>query len=263
MIRVVVATQNAPVYLGTFVKDFLDLVELDPRIQVQGFLVLPPLFHKSAWLEAKARWNLYGWRDFLLMCGHIACAGMLDLLWRCGFKKASPRLFTLLKSRQIPQLPFADINAREFQDYLQNQAEVLVSIACPRILSQAVLESASLGALNYHTGALPKYRGRQPLYWALLNGEKEIGVTVHEMAPQLDAGPIVVQKMVDIRGVKSLHECYRRSLKVGPGLLVQALQKLLDGDSTRLANPDLGEKPYRFPTKVHGQAFRRKGLRVY
>ena len=135
-IRVVIATQNAPLYLGTFINDFLDLTQKDPRIKIEGFLVLPPLFHRSAYLEAKARWNLYGWRDFFLICGHIAYASLQDRLWRWGILQGAPRLHSLLMAKELPILAYQDINGIEFQEFLKTHAEVLISIACPRILKK-------------------------------------------------------------------------------------------------------------------------------
>jgi hypothetical protein len=261
-VRVVIATQNAPVYLGGFVRDFLDLAQ-KADIEIQGFLVLPPLFHRTAWLEAKARLDLYGVRDFMAMCGHIVWSRFQDTLFKCGWRECEPRLLTLLKDRNLRLLPYGDVNSTELADYLKDQVDVLVSIACPKIIKKNILEAPRLGALNYHTGALPKYRGRQPLYWALKNGEPFVGVTVHEMVPQLDGGPILEQVLVDIHGVKTLHECYRRTLKVGPELIVKAIQSLASGDTQRLPNQSLGERPHRFPSKEDGREFRKKGLRVY
>jgi methionyl-tRNA formyltransferase len=66
------------------------------------------------------------------------------------------------------------------------------------LLSEAVLATARQGALNLHGSLLPKYRGRAPANWALLNGEAETGATLHYMEKRADAGPIVDQEAVPI-----------------------------------------------------------------
>jgi methionyl-tRNA formyltransferase len=55
-----------------------------------------------------------------------------------------------------------------------------------------------LGALNVHPSLLPAYRGKEPLFWALLRGEHEVGVTVHRMTEEVDAGPILLQRRIEV-----------------------------------------------------------------
>ncbi len=66
------------------------------------------------------------------------------------------------------------------------------------IFGPALLSCAPRGAFNLHGSLLPKYRGRCPVNWALINGEKETGVTLHEMVSKPDAGDIVAQRRIPI-----------------------------------------------------------------
>lgn len=66
------------------------------------------------------------------------------------------------------------------------------------ILSDEILSLPSLGAFNLHGSLLPKYRGRCPVNWVLINGEKETGVTLHEMVAKIDGGDIIDQEKVQI-----------------------------------------------------------------
>src|SRR6185369_15215349 len=67
-----------------------------------------------------------------------------------------------------------------------------------RMLPQAILDKARLGAYNMHGSLLPKYRGRAPVNWAIVCGEKETGATLHVMTEKPDAGGIVDQEAVPI-----------------------------------------------------------------
>src|ERR1700712_3550464 len=67
-----------------------------------------------------------------------------------------------------------------------------------QLLSEPLLACAKDGAFNLHGSLLPKYRGRAPANWVLVNGESETGVTLHQMVKRADAGPIVAQQRVSI-----------------------------------------------------------------
>jgi methionyl-tRNA formyltransferase len=97
----------------------------------------------------------------------------------------------------------------------------------------------------------------------MLNGEEQVGVTIHEMAEGLDSGDILVQEMVSVRGVTSLHEMYQRTIAVGPRLLLKAIKMLSQNDQTRIKNEDNQSSKFKFPTKADGLAFRKKGLTIY
>ncbi len=74
------------------------------------------------------------------------------------------------------------------------QADLIVCYGFPWKLPSAVLRSTNLGAINVHTSMLPKYRGPIPVNWAIRNGDKEIGVSIHWMESTFDSGGILVQE---------------------------------------------------------------------
>jgi hypothetical protein len=81
--------------------------------------------------------------------------------------------------------------------------------------------------LNLHNGPLPKYRGIAPINWALKNGERRHGVTIHEITPDIDAGPIVSQVTFDIYPeVDEVIDVYNRALEYGYCLFEQTLPML-------------------------------------
>ena len=75
---------------------------------------------------------------------------------------------------------------------------VIYSFNYRRLLPRRILECARIGAFNVHPSKLPAYRGRAPINWVLVNGERETGVTLHHMVARADAGDIVGQETVAI-----------------------------------------------------------------
>ncbi|MFJ6459545.1 methionyl-tRNA formyltransferase [Streptomyces sp. NPDC091387] len=74
------------------------------------------------------------------------------------------------------------------------QADLIVCYGFPWKLSSAIIQSANLGAINVHTSMLPKYRGPIPINWAIRNGDREIGVSIHWMESEFDSGGILAQE---------------------------------------------------------------------
>jgi methionyl-tRNA formyltransferase len=78
------------------------------------------------------------------------------------------------------------------------QPDLILSFYYRRLLCQELLAIPRLGAINLHGSLLPKYRGRAPVNWVLVNGETHTGATLHYMTAQADAGDIIAQRVVDI-----------------------------------------------------------------
>ncbi|MCG2706944.1 MAG: methionyl-tRNA formyltransferase [Candidatus Omnitrophica bacterium] len=76
--------------------------------------------------------------------------------------------------------------------------DLFVIIAYGQILSQEILNIPAIFSINLHASLLPKYRGAAPINWAIINGEQRTGVTVIKLVKEMDAGPIILQKAVDV-----------------------------------------------------------------
>jgi methionyl-tRNA formyltransferase len=98
-----------------------------------------------------------------------------------------------------------------------------------RMLPAALLACARVGAYNMHGSLLPKYRGRAPVNWAVLRGERETGATLHEMVEKPDAGRIVDQQAVPIGENDTAAEVFARVTDAAEVVLRRALPRLLDG----------------------------------
>ena len=106
------------------------------------------------------------------------------------------------------------------------------------MLSEEILAIPSKGALNLHGSLLPKYRGRVPINWAIINGEKETGVTLHYMTRKADAGDIVDQEKIEITNDDTAKTLFCKADKAAALLLDRALPLLKDGKAARIPQDD-------------------------
>ncbi len=118
--------------------------------------------------------------------------------------------------------------------------ELVIVVAYGRLLPHDLLVLPSVGCLNLHASLLPRYRGAAPINWALINGERETGVTIQWMQQQLDAGDIFLQERVPINEEDNFGALYDRLGERGAILLTQALEKLRRGETIRRPQPEDG-----------------------
>ncbi len=102
------------------------------------------------------------------------------------------------------------------------------------LLKAPILRAARRGALNVHGSLLPKYRGRAPVNWAVLHGEKETGATLHYMVDRADAGDIVDQLAVPILGDDDARDVFTKVTVAAEVILMRSLPLLLAGTERRL-----------------------------
>jgi methionyl-tRNA formyltransferase len=148
----------------------------------------------------------------------------------------------LARSRGIETLE--DPDAAEVQRRLQSlQPDFIFSFYYRRMLPAEWLAAAKRGGYNMHGSLLPKYRGRSPVNWAVLHGERETGATLHEMTAKPDAGRIVDQERVPIGADDSAIEVMRRVTDAAEALLRRSIAPLRAG-TARLREQDLAAGSY-------------------
>ena len=120
--------------------------------------------------------------------------------------------------------------------------DVIVVAAYGKILPKAVLELPTHGCINVHASLLPKYRGAAPIQWAVLNGDKETGVTTMQMAEGLDTGDILLTSRRAIPHDMTAGELFDLLAEDGAQLLSETLSRLQAGTLT--ATPQEGDSCY-------------------
>jgi methionyl-tRNA formyltransferase len=113
------------------------------------------------------------------------------------------------------------------------ECDFLFSFYYRRMLSSALLKQAQRGALNMHGSLLPKYRGRAPINWAILRGERETGATLHYMVERADAGDIVDQLAVPILQDDDAAAVTQKVTAAAEVVLARSLPALIDGTAPR------------------------------
>jgi UDP-4-amino-4-deoxy-L-arabinose formyltransferase / UDP-glucuronic acid dehydrogenase (UDP-4-keto-hexauronic acid decarboxylating) len=120
---------------------------------------------------------------------------------------------------------------------------VIYSFNYRRLLARRILECASIGAFNMHPSKLPAYRGRAPINWVLVNGERETGVTLHYMVERADAGDIVGQETVAIDDTDTALSLSRKLTPLASGLITRLHPQIVAGCAPR-RRQDLGAGSY-------------------
>lgn len=120
---------------------------------------------------------------------------------------------------------------------------VIYSFSYRHLIPESVLALAPLGAFNLHPSLLPAYRGRAPVNWVLVNGERETGVTLHHMVARADAGDIVGQRAIAIDDADTALTLYRKLVPLGVELVTEMHSKIVVGTAPR-RSMDLSKGSY-------------------
>ena len=116
-------------------------------------------------------------------------------------------------------------------------ADLNVVVAYGKILPKEVLESAKYGSVNVHASLLPKYRGAAPIQWAVLNGDKESGVTVMQMDEGLDTGDMLNVVTTPIGEDETSAELFDRLSEIGAKALIDTIDMIAAGTAVRTPQP--------------------------
>lgn len=116
--------------------------------------------------------------------------------------------------------------------------QVIVVAAYGKLLPEAVLCIPPLGCVNVHGSLLPKYRGAAPIQWAVINGEKTVGVTTMFMEKGLDTGGILLQARTPLGEEESAGALFDRLKDLGADLLIETLDRLSEGTLTPTPQDD-------------------------
>jgi methionyl-tRNA formyltransferase len=120
-----------------------------------------------------------------------------------------------------------DVNSALFINKLKSYCcDVFVSMSFNQIIKADLVSLAPLGFINCHAGSLPFYRGRNPLNWAIINGEKRVGVTVHYIDEGIDTGDIIQQDFVVIESSDNYSTVLAKAYSQCALTLIRALEKL-------------------------------------
>lgn len=120
-----------------------------------------------------------------------------------------------------------------------------------RMLPEVVWNMPPLGTINLHASLLPQYRGAAPINWAIVNGEKQTGVTTFKLKHEIDTGDILLQEKINIGDTETAGELYDRMKEEGAKLLLQTVNEISGGKVKEINQQKLQDNKGDFSQLFH------------
>jgi methionyl-tRNA formyltransferase len=133
-------------------------------------------------------------------------------------------------SHNLPVLQPTNLKSPEFLEELRSYNANLQIVVAFRMLPEVVWAMPSLGTFNLHGSLLPQYRGAAPINWAIINGEKETGVTTFFLKHDIDTGSIIFQEKEPISETDDVGMVYERLMKKGAQLVLKTVRAIENGN---------------------------------
>ena len=137
------------------------------------------------------------------------------------------------QSKGVKTLSYNKIRLEGVEDLKALNPDIMVTCAYGQILSKEILEIAKHGVINIHASLLPKYRGSAPIQWAIINGEKQTGVTIMQTDVGVDTGDIIKAVSLDILETETAGELFDRLSDLGAKTIVSVLDDIENGNITK------------------------------
>lgn len=254
-------TQGDPIYVLPFFEEFFRHHASEFEItrlsccRVMGKRSRTKLLREMSWL--------YGWFGLARLLARRVGMGIEALLPHQRTARHFHSMQQLCRAYGVPCFRAGSPNEEQFVADLKARApDVLVSVACPYILKEKLLNVPRLGCVNIHHAPLPRYKGMMPTFWQMYHGEKTVGVTVHYMVAKVDEGDALLQDQMAIEPGESLDSLIRRSKRQGAHLMAKALHAIESGTVSPI-KLDLANGTYfTFPNREEALTFRQRGLRA-
>ncbi len=149
-----------------------------------------------------------------------------------GQKLAISPVKAYSQSKAIPVLQPTNLKNPEFLAQLESYQANLQVVVAFRMLPEAVWAMPAIGTFNLHASLLPSYRGAAPINWAIINGEKETGVTTFFLKHEIDTGNIIFQEKEAIAEDDDAGSLYERLMQKGAKLVLKTVQAIQENNYT-------------------------------
>jgi methionyl-tRNA formyltransferase len=157
-----------------------------------------------------------------------------------GMKLTESAVKKYAVEKQLPVLQPAKLKDPEFIETLKSlQADLQIVVAF-RMLPEVVWNMPPMGTINLHGSLLPQYRGAAPINWAVINGEKETGVTTFKLKHEIDTGDILLQDSFPIGDDDTAGEVHDKMKEIGAKLLVKTVEGLANGSLQEIPQQSIG-----------------------
>jgi len=145
------------------------------------------------------------------------------------------------KTRPTPVARWADANSMPYMEsdsvnapsdvevIAENQPDLIVVVAFGQKIGDELINLPSKGAINVHASLLPKYRGAAPINWAIINGERQTGISIIALVEKMDAGDILAQQECEIGPDETAGQLHDSLAQMAAPLLLRTIDKIEDG----------------------------------
>lgn len=144
-----------------------------------------------------------------------------------------PPIKTLAKLHNIEVYQPNNIK-EEYQKIIDTNPDIIITCAYGQIVPEILLNYPKYGCINVHGSLLPKLRGGAPIHHAIINGDKETGITIMYMDKKMDSGDIISQKTISILEDDNLDSLYEKMSHLGASLLIETLPSIIEGTNQRV-----------------------------
>lgn len=178
----------------------------------------------------------------------------LEIVFICArHDNPDPVLRLAAKFLGIPFVTHKNINSDEFNNFLRNSAcDIFVSMSFNQIFKKETFSIPHQKTINCHAGKLPYYKGRNILNWALINDEKDFGITVHYIDEGIDTGDIILQECHSISESDNYSTLLNRSYIYCAQILIKAIKLVQSGDTTIIRQKSIHPLGFYCPQRKQG-----------
>ncbi|WP_328584596.1 methionyl-tRNA formyltransferase [Streptomyces sp. NBC_00370] len=181
------------------------------------------MFGYQTWGHRTLRALLESRHEVVLVVTHPSSDHVYEKIW-------DDSVAELAEKHGVPVLLRNRPDDRELLDRLAEAApDIIVANNWRTWLPPEIFDLPPHGTLNVHDSLLPSYAGFSPLIWALINGEREVGVTAHRMDAELDAGDIVLQRAVPVGPADTATDLFHRTVDLIEPIVTEALDRIESG----------------------------------
>jgi len=186
--------------------------------------------------------------------GKIMKDQTIELKFICGrFSPKDNLLEKIAKKNKIKFYNPKNIHSKSFLKILKkSNSELFVSMSYDQIFKKEIINMVNKNIINCHAGKLPFYRGRNILNWAIINGEKEFGITTHFVNEKIDQGDIIIQKTFKIKKKDDLKSILKVATKQCGMLIYKTIKQIQSNNYKKIKQKKFSKKFSYFPKRKVG-----------
>lgn len=261
--KLVIITQDDPIYIGSFFRRFFPLLQQNQWIKLDQIIVNTTLRTESSVSLLKRIYPLYRLKGLII----LAYRKIMLFIWnRIPVAVKGNRIRSLEDGSRLFAVRLVrgnNINNEETLRYLrETSVDLVLSVAAAQIFGKELLSIPKYGCVNIHCGKLPEYRGMLPSFWQMYYGEKRLTISVHYMGEKIDNGDLIYEDYLPIDPRFSLDYYMRKAKEKSADVIINALQKIKDGTIQKRPLNMGNARYFSFPDAKAAMEFLSKGYRV-